>query len=84
MFCFSDATGEMLAALLRPGKAGANTVAAHMSGHRHPIGQLFDEEARPPICFDQSGWTTRLFSKLSLAAFHIVSYYKGGVLEEPR
>ena len=30
MFCFADATGEVLAALLRPGNAGANTVADHV------------------------------------------------------
>jgi hypothetical protein len=30
MFCFADATGETLAALLRPGNAGANTVADHV------------------------------------------------------
>ena len=30
MFCFADATGETLAALLRPGNAGANTVADHL------------------------------------------------------
>jgi len=31
MFCFADATGEALASLLRPGNAGANTVADHVS-----------------------------------------------------
>jgi len=30
MFCFADATGETLAALLRPGNAGANTVVDHV------------------------------------------------------
>jgi len=30
MFCFADATGEALASLLRPGNAGANTVADHV------------------------------------------------------
>ena len=30
MFCFADQTGETLAALLRPGNAGANTVADHV------------------------------------------------------
>lgn len=50
MFCFADATGETLAALLRPGNAGANNIADHLtvldtaigvlpetvtSGHRH-------------------------------------------------
>ncbi len=31
MFCFADATGECLAGLLRPGNAGANTVADHVT-----------------------------------------------------
>jgi hypothetical protein len=30
MFCFADATGEVLAGVLRPGNAGANTVADHV------------------------------------------------------
>jgi hypothetical protein len=30
IFCFADATGEVLAGLLRPGNAGANTVADHV------------------------------------------------------
>jgi hypothetical protein len=30
MFCFADATGEALSGLLRPGNAGANTVADHL------------------------------------------------------
>ena len=30
MFCFADATGEALSGLLRPGNAGANTVADHV------------------------------------------------------
>ena len=30
MFCFAESTGETLAALLRPGNAGANTVADHL------------------------------------------------------
>ncbi len=31
MFCFADATGEALASLLRPGNAGANTIADHLA-----------------------------------------------------
>lgn len=30
MFCFADATGEALSGLLRPGNAGANTIADHV------------------------------------------------------
>ncbi len=40
MFCFSDATGETLAALLRPGNAGANTVADHITVLEGAVGQL--------------------------------------------
>ena len=40
MFCFADATGETLAALLRPGNAGANTVADHVSVLDAAIAQL--------------------------------------------
>lgn len=40
MFCFADATGETLAAVLRPGNAGANTVADHVTVLDQAIGQL--------------------------------------------
>jgi hypothetical protein len=40
MFCFADATGETLAALLRPGNAGANTVADHVTVLDAALGQL--------------------------------------------
>ena len=34
MFCFADATGEALSSVLRPGNAGANTVADHVRPRR--------------------------------------------------
>ena len=40
MFCFADATGEVLAGLLRPGNAGANTVADHLIVLDEAIAQL--------------------------------------------
>ena len=40
MFCFADATGETLAGLLRPGNAGANTVADHVTVLDQAISQL--------------------------------------------
>jgi len=40
MFCFADATGETLAAVLRPGNAGANTVADHITVLDQAIAQL--------------------------------------------
>jgi Transposase DDE domain group 1 len=46
MFCFADATGETLAGLLRPGNAGANTVADHVRVLDQAIAQLPDALAR--------------------------------------
>lgn len=40
MFCFADATGEALAAMLRPGNAGANTIADHVAVLDAALGQL--------------------------------------------
>lgn len=40
MFCFADATGEALAGLLRPGNAGANNLADHISVLDDALGQL--------------------------------------------
>jgi len=40
MFCFADATGEVFAAVLRPGNAGANTVADHVSVLESAVEQL--------------------------------------------
>lgn len=40
MFCFADATGETLAAVLRPGNAAANTVADHVCVLDEAIAQL--------------------------------------------
>lgn len=40
MLCFADATGEALAARLRPGNAGANTVADHLGVLDDAVAQL--------------------------------------------
>jgi hypothetical protein len=40
MFCFADATGEALAGLLRPGNAGANTVADNLAVLDAGVAQL--------------------------------------------
>jgi hypothetical protein len=45
MFCFADATGEALSGLLRPGNAGANTVADHVRVLDAAVAQLPDEIA---------------------------------------
>jgi hypothetical protein len=43
MLCFADATGEALSGILRPGNAGANTVADHVTVLDDAIGQLPEE-----------------------------------------
>ena len=45
MLCFADATGEALAALLRPGNAGANTVVDHLAVLDDAVAQLPAEVA---------------------------------------
>jgi hypothetical protein len=45
MLCFADATGEALAARLRPGNAGANTVTDHLGVLDEAIAQLPAEVA---------------------------------------
>ena len=40
LYCFADATGETLAGLLRPGNAGANTIADHVAVLDAALGQL--------------------------------------------
>jgi hypothetical protein len=40
MFCFADATGEMLSGVLRPGNAGANNARDHIRVLDEAIGQL--------------------------------------------
>ncbi len=40
IYCFADATGETLGATLRPGNAGANTIADHVAVLDQAIGQL--------------------------------------------
>ena len=45
MLCFADATGELLAAMLRPGNAAANNAADHLTVLDQSIGQLPPEIA---------------------------------------
>lgn len=45
MYCFADATGETLAVTLRPGNAGANNIADHVSLLDAAIAQLPEEIA---------------------------------------
>jgi hypothetical protein len=42
LFCFLDATGEALAGLLRPGNAGSNTTADHITVLDQALEQIPD------------------------------------------
>lgn len=59
MFCFADATGETLAAVLRPGNAGANTVADHVTVLDQAIGQLPSQISRGHAVGDDSALLER-------------------------
>ncbi len=59
MFCFADATGETLAALLRPGNAGANTVADHVTVLDAGVAQLPAEIAAGHHAGDAADLVTR-------------------------
>ncbi|MGH9213544.1 MAG: IS1380 family transposase, partial [Acidimicrobiales bacterium] len=54
MFCTADATGECLAALLRPGNAGANTIADHLAVLDAAIAQLPETVAAGHRCGDDA------------------------------
>ncbi len=59
MFCFADATGEALAAILRPGNAGANTVTDHLAVLDTAVGQLPNHIGVGHHCGDDSGLVRR-------------------------
>lgn len=59
MYCFADATGETLGVLLRPGNAGANTIADHVNVLDQAIGQLPEEIAVGHRAGDDPGLVAR-------------------------
>ncbi len=59
MFCFADATGETLAALLRPGNAAANSSADHLAVLDAAIVQLPAEIAAGHHVDDDAQFVTR-------------------------
>jgi hypothetical protein len=59
MFCFADATGEALSGVLRPGNAGANTVADHLDVLDQAIAQLPESIAVGHRSGDDATTTTR-------------------------
>ena len=59
MFCFADATGETLAATLRPGNAAANSIADHLAVLDAAIGQLPGDIAAGHHVDDDPAMVTR-------------------------
>jgi len=59
LFCFADATGEALAGLLRPGSAGANTMADHFTVLDAAVAQLPVEIATGHHAGDESAKVRR-------------------------
>jgi hypothetical protein len=59
MFCFADATGEALGAILRPGNAAANNIADHLAVLDHAIGQLPEHVATGHRVGDEAGLVER-------------------------
>ena len=59
MFCFADATGEVLSGVLRPGNAGANTVSDHLDVLDQAIAQLPATIAAGHQCGDDAGSANR-------------------------
>ncbi|HLI44787.1 MAG TPA: helix-turn-helix domain-containing protein [Acidimicrobiales bacterium] len=45
---------------------------------------LVGNDARPTICFDRGGWSPKLFKELSVAGFHLLTYRKAPLHDEPR
>ncbi|MGH9262211.1 MAG: IS1380 family transposase, partial [Acidimicrobiales bacterium] len=59
MLCFADATGEALAARLRPGNAGANAVSDHLGVLDDAVGQLPPEVAAGHLAGDPAEMVAR-------------------------
>lgn len=59
MFCFADATGEALGAVLRPGNAAANSIADHLAVLDQAISQLPVDIARGHRRGDAAGVARR-------------------------
>jgi hypothetical protein len=59
IYCFADATGETLGVLLRPGNAGANSIADHVTVLDQAIAQLPDEIAAGHRLGDDAAWVRR-------------------------
>jgi transposase-like protein len=65
-------------------EAGTASLVAELKKVTAAIRGLVGDEARPTICFDRGGWSPKLFKELELAGFHLLTYRKAPLNEEPR
>jgi Transposase DDE domain group 1 len=83
LFCFLDATGEALAGLLRPGNAGSNTTADHITVLDRALAQIPDQFRHgTPILIrsDSAGCTQGLLAHIrSLRGHGVDARFSVGV-----
>ena len=65
-------------------EAGPASLVAELKKVTAAVRGLVGDEARPTICFDRGGWSPKLFKELELAGFHLLTYRKAPLNEEPR
>jgi len=65
-------------------EAGTASLPAELKKVTAAIRGLLGDEARPTICFDRGGWSPKLFKELVLQGFHLLTYRKAPLSEEPR
>jgi len=65
-------------------EAGTASLPAELKKVTAAIWGLVGDEARPTICFDRGGWSPKLFKELVLQGFHLLTYRKAPLFEEPR
>ena len=76
-----DANGEgVLCWNTEPGASLTGELEIATGGIRRLVG----DEARPTICFDRGGYSPRLFAGLEAAGFHLLTYAKAPLADEPR
>ncbi|MHB1599855.1 MAG: putative transposase [Acidimicrobiales bacterium] len=76
-----DANGEGV--LCWNTEPGASLTGELEIAARH-IRRLVGENAWPTICFDRGGYSPKLFAELKSARFHLLSYRKAPLDDEPR
>jgi hypothetical protein len=65
-------------------EAGTASLVAELKKVTAAVRGLVGDEARPTICFDRGGWSPKLFKELELSGFHLLTYRKAPLNEEPR